>query len=273
LAYQQKLVNLTGIQHDLGAVSGVEVAETQQALAAQTAALSVLEQHLVEDRAALQLLLGNEALPLIDEPQSLPERTLAEIPAGLPADLLGRRPDLKAAEMRLRATLATGDATRAALYPDISLTGTQNGASTALSSVFDHPTQTLIAAISFPFLDYPRHRLANKIARADYDVAALSFKQTLYVALADVDNALSERTQLRSQGQSLLHSLLAAKTAERLYGVRYSSGSVALRIWLDAQQSLWSAQLAYDNNRLLQLINQSTLYQALGGGTGIPQPE
>jgi outer membrane protein TolC len=86
-------------------------------------------------------------------------------------------------------------------------------------------------------------------------------------ALADTDNALSNRTQLAEQGASQAASLDAARKAEALYAIRYRTGSVALRVWLDAQQSLRQSQLSYDNNRLSQLINQSTLYQALGGGT------
>ena len=95
----------------------------------------------------------------------------------------------------------------------------------------------------------------------------MTFKTTLLQALADTDNALSNRTQLAVQGQSLADSLAAARKAEALYDVRYRTGSVALRIWLDAQQSARQAQLSYDNNRLDQLLNQSVLYQALGGGT------
>ena len=74
-------------------------------------------------------------------------------------------------------------------------------------------------------------------------------------------------TDMVAQGESLARSLASAREAEKLYAVRYRTGSVALRVWLDAQQSARQAQLGYDNNRLQQLINQSVLYQALGGGT------
>ncbi len=266
LAYQQKILDLVRYQHSVGAVSGVEAAEAQQVVNAELAALSVLQQHLVEDRAAMAILLGNVALIEANEPQGLPDIAMADISAGLPADLLARRPDLKAAEMRLRSTLATGDAVRASLYPDLSLTGSGGGVSTDLAQVLSHPTGSVAALISLPFLDLYRRNLNNKVAQRDYDIAVVRFRQALYAALADTDNALSNQTELAHQGAALGQSLAAATTAERLYGVRYRSGAVALRVWLDAQQSLRSAQTAYDNNRLAQLNNRVTLYQALGGG-------
>ncbi|WP_349322663.1 efflux transporter outer membrane subunit [Asticcacaulis sp. MM231] len=266
LVYQQKILDLVTYQHTVGAVSGVEVAEAQQVVNVQVSTLSELSQHLVEDRAAMAILLGNEPLAEAQEPRSLPDLPLTAIAAGLPAELLARRPDLKAAELRLRETLATGDATRATLYPGLSLTGTGGGTSTELSSLLSHPTGSIAALITLPFLDLGRHRLNDKLAQTDYDIAVQNFRQTLYAALADTDNALSHRTQLVNQAEALQKSLEAATTAERLYGVRYRFGSVALRVWLDAQQSLRVAQLAYDGNRLSQFNNRATLFQALGGG-------
>ena len=266
LADQRRIVELVDTQYRLGAVSGVERAEAAQALMAQIATVSALNQHLVEDRAAMALLLGDAARPPSWEPQTLWRGALPEIPVGAPASLLSRRPDVRAAEMRLRKTLAAGDATRAELYPALGLTGGGAAASPALVSLFANPTGSLVAALTLPFLDYPRHRLNDRIARVDFDIAALAFKTALFQALSDTDNALSNRTELARQGDALERALTAARTAERLYGVRYRSGAVALRIWLDAQQSARAAQTAYDNNRLARLVNQSTLYQALGGG-------
>ncbi len=266
LAYQRRILDLVTTQHRLGAVSGVERAEAAQAVTAEIADLSALAQHRDADQAAMALLLGNAPLPVSWEPETLPDGAMADLPVGMPASLLSRRPDVKASEMRLRETLATGDATRAELYPDISLTGGASTASTALTSLLSNPTGSILAAITLPILDYRRHRLNNNIAQANYDIAVLAFKTTLFQALSDADNALSNRTELARQGAALKQSLGAAQTAERLYEVRYTSGSVALRVWLDAQQSARAAQLAYDNNRLSQLVNQSTLYQALGGG-------
>jgi NodT family efflux transporter outer membrane factor (OMF) lipoprotein len=266
---QQKIHQIVTAQHSLGAISGVELAEAQQALSLQTTALSVLAQHLVEDEAALAILWGNQGSSLGIGPADLTGQTLPDVRAGAPVELLSRRPDLKAAEMRLRATLATGDATRASLYPDLVLTAAGGAVSPALGKLLDHPVGSLTGLVSFPFLDLPRHRLNNKVARADYEIAVIGFKTALFQALSDTDNALSNRTELIAQEASLTETLKAARIAERLYGIRYRTGLAPLRLWLEAQQNARSAQLALDGNRLAQLNNYAALSLALGGGTGI----
>ncbi len=267
---QQKIYKIVTTQHALGAISEVEAAEAQQAVSLQLTSLSALQQHLVEDRAAMTVLLGGGNLAPDAEPQDLTGGGAPDVRAGLPIQLLAQRPDLKAAEMRLRETLATGDATRASYYPDIVLTASGGGASSALGSLLAHPVGALMGAVSAPFLDFPRHRINNEVARMNYEIAVLGFKTTLFQALADTDNALSNRTELLHQEVSLSQTLTAATTAERLYGIRYRSGLVALRIWLEAQQSQRAAQLAMDSNRLAQLNNFGVLSLALGGGMSTP---
>ena len=267
LDYAIKVRDLVNVQHEAGAVSAVETAEVNQSVNSQQANMAQLQQQLVEDRAALTVLLGGEAWPETSEPQVLPGTPLPDVRAGLPAELLSRRPDLQAAEYRLRESLADVDIARTALYPGLSLTASGGASSSELGSLFSNPTGSIAAALSLPFLDFPRLNLNKKVSQKSYDIAVLGFKTTLLQALADTDNALSNRTQLAAQGESLARSLESAQQAEKLYAVRYRTGSVALRVWLDAQQSARQAQLSYDNNRLQQLINQSVLYQALGGGT------
>lgn len=267
LDYAIKVRDLVTVQHNAGAVSGVEVAEADQSVNSQRASLSGLQQQLVEYRSAITVLLGGTPWPESGEPQSLPDIPLPEVRAGVPAELLSRRPDLRASELRLRETLADVDIARTAFYPGLSLTASGGASSSELGSLFNNPTGSLAASLSLPFLDFPRLSRNVKISQKSYDIAVLNFRTTLLQALADTDNALSNRTQLAEQGAAQLASLEAARKAEALYALRYRTGAVALRVWLDAQQSLRQSQLSYDNNRLSQLINQSTLYQALGGGT------
>jgi len=270
LADQERILALVGVQRTFGLVSSVEVAEAQAAIAQQTTALSALEQHLVEDRAALQILTGAPAGAVAEEPQGLGVGIPSAVPAGLPAGLVARRPDLRAAEMRLRATFDTGEAVRASLYPDLVLTGAGGAASPALARLFDHPVGSLLAAVSLPFLDFPRHRLNNAAAWIDQQSAELGFRTAVLQALADVDNALSRRTRLLEQRNSLAAEVAAATRAETLYAVRYRSGAVALRVWLEAQQTRRSAQLALDANQLALLENVAALSTALGGGMETP---
>ena len=150
--YAQRTLAIARVRHAAGAVSGLDVIEAEQTLASLQATQSGIEQSRVETRNALAIL--RDSPPGIDlpAPARLDSAPLPNIAAGLPAELLGRRPDLKAAELRLRATLAAGDATRESYYPTLSLTGALGSSSTALASLLSNPVSTLGAGITLPFL-------------------------------------------------------------------------------------------------------------------------
>ncbi|ADU11744.1 efflux transporter outer membrane subunit [Asticcacaulis excentricus] len=265
LAHARKVLDLVTTQHDAGAASGVDVAEAQQNVSAQEASLAALQQNLVEYRASLAVLLGGIRWDVTREPQILPQTPLPEVQAGLPADLLGQRPDLRAAEMRLREALATVDATRKSFYPTFTLSGSEGGISSELAEVLKNPSGSVAATLSLPFLDYARIHTNVRVSQTSYEIAVARFKTTWLQALADVDNALSNHTQLAQKAAAEAQALKAAQRAEALYAVQYKTGAVALRVWLDARQSARAAQLSYDNVRLAQFKNRLTLYQALGG--------
>jgi hypothetical protein len=119
-----------------------------------------------------------------------------------------RRPDLRAAELRLRETLAQTDATRLSFYPNLSLTGSVGTASTGLSEIVSNPLGSLAATLSAPFIQVNQAHFATAVARAQYDKAVVSFRKTLLKALIDVDNALSARIQLAEEGANLEHSFI-----------------------------------------------------------------
>ncbi len=270
LVAQRRLLQLVTAQRTYGALSTVEVAEADLAVETQVAAQSVLAQHLVEDEAALGLLTATDnstGTPIWSDLNgpNLNGIKPPDVPAGLPASLVGRRPDVMAAEMRLRSSLALVDAAHAAFYPDLALTAGGGAASSSLSSLLNHPVGSMAAAVSLPFLDFPRHRQQSRTAAINHDIAILAFKTVVFQALSEVDNALSARRELQAQHGTLIKSLESAKTVERLVGVRYQAGSVALDILLDAQQRLRDAQRAIDTNALARLTNFATLSLALGG--------
>lgn len=277
----RRTLMLIEAQYDAGATSGLELAEARQSLETQEASRTTLLQQQVETTNAITALLdGEEATPYIGS--GLTGIEPPPVAAGVPASLLARRPDLRAAEMRLRSSLADVDAATAAFYPTLSLTGQTGDSSSSLSKLLSDPVGTLLASITVPFLNYERVRLNRAISRADYDAAVATFRGSFRTALADVDNALSSRTQLREQGERLQRSLDAARTAEYLYEVRYRAGAVALNDWLSAQEKRRSAEAALLENRYSRLDNHIILLQALGGGPvidiggqsegGSPQP-
>lgn len=268
IAYAERTQALVQAQYEAGAVSALEAAESRQSLASQRAALTQLQQRYVETSNALVLLFDGSPLgpaaPGWAAPQALPATDLPPVAAGLPAQLLAQRPDLRAAELRLRSTLATADAARLSFYPQLSLTGALGSSSAALGNLLANPIATLGAGLALPFLNQTEMRLRTESARADYELAVIQFRQTLYQALSDVNNALSARAHYNAQGEQLAQALADARRAEELYEVRYRAGAVALKPWLDAQEKRRTAETALAENKLNRLINHATLFQALG---------
>ena len=265
IAYAEKTQELVRVQYQAGAVSSLEMLEAEQNLAAQQASRTDLLRQQVETANALALLFDNPPGQGYAIPATLPARPLPPLQAGMPTQLLSRRPDLRAAELRLRGSLATVDATRASYYPTLTLTAAAGGSSNALRDVLQNPIATLGAGLVLPFLQWDQMQLSIKVSQADYELAVVNFRSTLYSAFGDVENALSARRQYADQTVLLERNLQAAQAAERLYELRYRSGSVALKSWLDAQEKRRTAEITLAQNRLDALKNQVTLYQALGG--------
>lgn len=268
IAYAQKTLDLVKAQHVAGSVTGLEEAQAQQTLASQQASHTQLLQQRVEARNALAILFDGPPSQALNEAQRLPQSALPTVDAGLPASVLTRRPDLRAADLRLRKSLATVDATRTSYYPTLSLTGSLGGTSKVLSDVLSNPVATLGAGLVLPFVQWRDMQRNVAVSQADYEQAVLGFRQTWYQALADVENALSARMQYEAQGQQLQLSLVAAQQAERFSEIRYRAGAVPLKTWLDAQETRRQADNAVAQNRLNRLSNLVTLYQALGGAGG-----
>ena len=261
----ERVNQLVGVQYRAGAVSMLEVRQAAQNLEAQKASQAQLEQQRVEARNALTVLLNGQPWPVEREAQNLDGFTLPGVAAGLPAELLARRPDLRAAELRLRQSLKQIKVTATSYYPTLSLTGSVGGSSTDLSDVLSNPVASLGAGLSLPFLRFRQMQLNIESADLAYQIAANQFRDTLYTALADVDNALSAREKLAAQLAASQASYDHAVEIERLYEVRYRAGATDLRNWLDAQQTRRNAELSLAQAKRSVLVNQTTLYKALGG--------
>lgn len=266
LAATQKTFELVRTQYKAGAVSGLDLTQAEQSVQSQKASLSQIEQQLVETRTALAVLLQIPVQQLnIQEPKQLPRINLPNISAGLPADILSRRPDLQAAELRLRESLATKDATKASYYPSISLTGNLGSSSTSLANLLKNPALTLGASLSLPFLQYNDMKKDLKISDLTYEKAIIEYRKTLYQAFADTENALSNRTELDKQVALQQRNLELAEKTERLTNVRYKNGAIALKNLLDAQETTRSARLSLIQTKQSQYNAYVMLMQALGG--------
>ncbi|MEB2607599.1 efflux transporter outer membrane subunit [Burkholderia cenocepacia] len=267
IAYAERTLALVRSRHTAGAVSGLDLAQAEQSLAAQRAAQTQLIQQRTENRHALAILFDRPPQQLAAEPSALPDAAPPNVAAGLPASLLGRRPDLRAAEFRLRESLAQVDATRTSFYPTFTLTGSAGTTSTSLERVLTNPVGTLGLGLALPFIQWNTMQLQIRVSKSQYEEAVVGFRQRLYTALAEVENALSARVQLEREAEQRALSLAQAQRAERLAAARFAAGATAVQPWLDQQQVLRSAQSADELTRLNRLNNQMKLYRALGGGT------
>ena len=148
---------------------------------------------------------------------------------------------------------------------EVAVTGTLGSGSASLANVLGNPVATLGAGLVLPFLKFGEMQRNTAIAQSSYEQAIISFRKTLYSALADVENALSNRTQLQTQEARLTESLAQARRAEELTRIRYRAGAVAMKIWLDAQETRRTAEMALLDVQLNRADNLVTTYQALGG--------
>ncbi|MCG1041951.1 efflux transporter outer membrane subunit [Mycetohabitans sp. B8] len=266
IAYARRTLALVRARHAAGAVSGLDVAQAEQSLSTQRAMQTQWIQQRTEDRHALAILFDRPPQARAAEPAALPDRPLPAVPAGLPADLLARRPDLRAAEFRLRGLLANVDITRTHFYPSLTLTSSVGTSSMSLERALSNPIATLGLGLALPFIQRNTMQLQIKVSQTQYEEAVVNFRQQLYTALGEVENALSARVQLEQESEQRTLSLAQAQRAEALARARFVAGATGVQPWLDQQQRLRDAQSADALNRLHRLNNRMTLYKALGGG-------
>lgn len=265
LADARRTLGLVAARYRAGAVSGLDLAQAEQQLAALLAERTVLDQQRSENRQALAVLFNRPPGHGVAEPPALPVEALPRIAAGIPAAVVGRRPDVRQAEWRLRAALANADATRASFYPKLTLTGIVGTGSAALASLLRDPTALLGAGLSLPFLQWNTTQLTIQMSQNEYQETVAQYRQSLYTAFAEVENALSDHVGLGVRADRLGESLESASRAERLSAARYRAGATALQPWLDAKETLRQAAVAAARNRFDRLVNITTLYKALGG--------
>ena len=264
--YARRTLELVRVQKAAGAATALEILKAERSLASQEASHTTLVQQRVEARNSLAILFDGPPQSLqTTEPRDLASARLPAAEAGLPAQLLARRPDLRAAESRLRAALATTDATRASFYPSINLSSSLGGSSEELARLLSNPIAALGADLTLPFVQWRDMRRTIKISETEYEQAVIEFRQTLYSALADVENSLSARQQYLAQAEKLEQTLQAARQTEELYRIRWQAGGSTLQDWLDAQENRRQAESNLAENRFNQLQNHITLAKALGG--------
>jgi NodT family efflux transporter outer membrane factor (OMF) lipoprotein len=261
-------LKLIQLKFDNGVVSKVDLSQGQSLVDTARVVLAQQQRQRAQDANLLVLLVG-QPLPASLAPANTLARTeLAELPAGLPSDLLAVRPDIRAAEQQLIGANANIGAARANFFPRISLTGSAGTASSQLSGLFKSGSfgWTFAPSVVLPIFDYGRNTANLGAASAGRDIAVAQYEKSIQVAFREVSDALAGQAtfaeQLRAQ------RAVAAAEAERfnLSDLRYKNGVASYLDLLDAQRSLFAAQQAAVQANLQRLQNQVTLYRVLGGG-------
>lgn len=269
LTTREEFHALTQKRYEFGAVSALDVSQSRTQVEAARADVARFSGQAVQTANALQLLVG---APVGTDllPQSFGESVtgLAPLPAGLPSEVLLRRPDVLAAEHRLRADNANIGAARAAFFPSIKLTGSVGSASDELSGLFDAGTGVWLFApqVNLPIFEGGRLRANLDVARADRDIALAQYERAIQAGFRDVADALALTTTLAEQRAARQATVDAATEADRLALARYKAGRDSYLVLLESQRALYLAQQTLIVTRLAEQTNRVTLYKALGGG-------
>lgn len=255
-------------RYEVGAASKLDAVQAETLLRQARAELSVLLRQRDQNHNALTLLVGVPIVHPETEPLSRIEPGFVrEIPVGLPSDLLVNRPDVLAAEHRLKGANANIGAARAAFFPRIVLTGAYGTASAELSGLFGAGSiaWSFIPRVTLPIFDAGRNMANLGVAVSRRNQAVADYERTIQTAFREVADALAERRRLAEQIVDQRAALAAQTERTRLAGLRYRHGAAPYLEVLDAERDRFVAEQALVQTRRSLLSSSVNLYAALGG--------
>ncbi len=270
-------LKLMDLKLQYGAASELDQRLAQSLLESARGTLAQQQRQRAQDENALVLLLG-QPLPESAQKQlagtTLASMHLADVPAGLPSELLTRRPDIRQAEQLLIASNANIGAARAAFFPNITLTAAFGSGSSELSGLFKSGSWGWTAApqLLLPIFDAGRNQSNLEAAKAGRDIAVAQYEKAIQSAFREVADALAGRDTLTRQLAASQGLLQAESERTRLTKLRFDAGAASQLDWLDAQRSLFIAQQTLVQTQLAYLQNQIALYKSLGGGARGTEP-
>ncbi|SOT98942.1 efflux transporter outer membrane subunit [Xanthomonas arboricola] len=258
---------------ELGVASQLSLRQAQTTVESARVDVERYTAQVAQDRNALVLLVGTQ-VPAELLPRALPDgasvdaNVLASVPAGLPSQLLQRRPDILEAERNLRAANANIGAARAAFFPSISLTASTGSSSSSLSNLFDSGTRawSFVPTLTLPIFNAGRNRANLDMAKANRDIEVAQYEKAIQSAFREVSDALAQRETLGRQLQAQQALVDATADSYRLSQARFERGVDSYLQALDAQRALYSAQQNLITTQLSRFTNLATFYKAMGGG-------
>ena len=257
-----------------GIISLLELSQNKSQYEEALAVIPKVEKEIGLQENALSVLLGRDPGP-IQRGKAIDQLVLPVVPAGLPSSLLERRPDLREAEQKLIAANAQIGVAKAAYYPSISLTGAFGVASGNLSDLFSGASKVWQYGASLSAPVFTAGQLAGQVqvAEAQQKQALLGYQKAIQDAFRSVNDALIDQDRTRAQLAAQRQQIDSLKTYADTARLRYDNGYTSYLEVVDAERSLFNAQLTFTQSQQTLLQAMINLYKAMGGGwTAQAQP-
>lgn len=267
LATYKESVDLFTLQFEYGQVSQMNVAQAQSQYESAAAQIPLIESQIAQNQNALAVLIGRDPGPIL-RGKSVEELALPSVPAGVPSQLLERRPDLQQAEQQLIAANAQIGAAKALYFPTISLSGAFGGASGELSGLFNGPARVWSYGGSVIGPIFTFGAVSGQVAQTEaaQRAALENYKLSIRNAFADVDNALVANQKLQQQLAAQIRLVAALQQYNELARLQFDGGYVGYSTVLQAEQALFPAELSLASIRSSVFASAVNIYKAMGGG-------
>ena len=268
LATREDSLDIIQARFDRGTVALIDVNQAEIEKYDAVAELVSLQRESVQIENLLNILLGQHPGAIISDRRDIFSVEPLNIPAGLPSELLERRPDIRVAEQQLAAQTARIGVAEAIRFPSLSLTGSLGLASDDLSGFFssDNKTWGLSAGLIAPVFNAGRNKRRVEVEVARTEQALLTYEQTVLQALQEVEDSLVSVETLEREAQARDNQQKSAASAAMLSRARYDGGVTSYLEVLESERSLFRAELLASSTHREQLVSYVTLYKAPGGG-------
>jgi len=251
-----------------GTASGLDVAQQETLVDNVAVTIPPLERQLEQYKHALAVLVGTSPEFFSFRGDKLFGVAVPVIPAGLPSELLCRRPDVASAEAQLSQAKFNVSAARAAMFPTIQLTGAGGFQSVALASLFQPQSlfYNMAVGVTQPITNEYQLQATLDLDRATYGELLQDYRKAIVSAFQNVEDSLIAYTKDAEQERLQHQAVLSARRAFQLSEEQLKGGIIDVTTLLTVEQTLFAAELAYAQIRQTRLQAAVSLYQALGGG-------
>ena len=258
---------LFNLRYSGGLISLLELSQNRSQYEEALASIPPIEKAIAQQENGLSFLLGRNPGPIV-RGKTIDELLLPGIPAGLPSELLERRPDIRQAEQNLIAANALIGAAKAQYFPTISLTGAFGYSSTSLGDLFNSQSKIWQFGTPLTMPIFTAGAIAGQVAAAEgsQQQALFAYQKAVQQGFREVNDALVDQKQTGEQLLAERRRVASLQEYASIARLRYENGYTSFIEVLDAERSLFNAQLQYAQSQQVQLQAFINLYKALGGG-------